>query len=139
MNEHEEKIVSAFVLKEKQDRYRFLLGSSDPRRRGECLNRLNHWGDLDERYVIWQHIGSQAVKSNSEIAAVLRAKGCPKNVYVMGGSDATDGTVMPLAEALDAVQEAGWGAILSCIPGQLAYFYDEEGTRRAILERTPSK
>ena len=53
MNEHEEKLVAAFIAKEKQGRYRFLLGSDDTKRRGECVSRLNHCRDLNEKYVTW--------------------------------------------------------------------------------------
>ncbi len=49
MNEHEEKVIAAFIVKEKQNRYRFLLNSSNPKRRIECVNRLNHCRDLRYR------------------------------------------------------------------------------------------
>ena len=32
----------------------------------------------------------------------------------------------------------GWGTIVSCLPGRLAYYYDEEGARRMLLERAPA-
>ena len=53
MNEHEEKLIAAFIAPEKQARYRFLLNGGDQRRRNECLNRLNHCRDLDERFAHW--------------------------------------------------------------------------------------
>jgi hypothetical protein len=44
---------------------------------------------------------------------------------------------MALLVAMEETTVAGWGTIISCIPGELAYYYDEEGERRAILERKP--
>jgi hypothetical protein len=40
LNEHEDKFISSFIVKEKQDRYRFLLSSPQPKRRGEALKRV---------------------------------------------------------------------------------------------------
>ncbi len=137
MNEHEEKLIDAFILKEKQDRYRFLLTSPDPTRRQECVNRLNHCRDLNEKYVTWLPRDPRAMARNREIAAVLRQKGSPEEVYVLACACSADGKIMPLIEAMDATTTAGWGTIISCIPGELAYYYDEEGERRAILERKP--
>ena len=58
-------------------------------------------------------------------------------VYVLACSCDADGKTMPLLKAMDETTEAGWGTIISCVPGELAYYYDEEGERRAILERKP--
>jgi hypothetical protein len=40
---------------------------------------------------------------------------------------------MPLADALRKIVGNGMGTFLSCVPGRLAYFEDEDG--RWILER----
>jgi hypothetical protein len=51
-----------------------------------------------------------------------------------------DGKTLPLAKAVNDVEimpKNGWGTIVSCIPGELAYYYDEEGERYAILQRKP--
>lgn len=126
MNEHETKTIRAFVLKEKQDRLLLLLG--DSKRRIEGLNRLNHSGDLDPRYTQW-------LPSNTDIAALLRKDGCPKEVYVISGAEQIDAKTLPLEDALQQVTWHGFGSILSCIPGKLAYYYDEEGGSRALLKK----
>jgi hypothetical protein len=136
MNVHEEKFVAAFISKEKQDRYRFLL-SGDPKRRDECLHRFNHCRDLNEKYVTWLPRDPRSTTRNAQIAKLLRDKGSPELVYVLARSYPADACVMPLLEAMDETTKAGWGTIISCIPGELAYYYDEEGERRAILERQP--
>ena len=42
---------------------------------------------------------------------------------------------MPLAEAVWQAEMAGWGTLLGCVPDRLAYYYDEVGLRRMLLER----
>ncbi len=137
MNEHEEKLIAAFISKEKQGRYRFLLSSTDPKRRSECLGRLNHCRNLNEKHVTWLPRDPRSTTRNSEIAAVLQQMGSPQEVYVLACQCSADEKMMPLLDAMDAITAAGWGAIISCIPGELAYYFDEEGERRAILEREP--
>ena len=44
-----------------------------------------------------------------------------------------DGHELALEEALSAVWGQGVGSVLSCVPGKLAYFENEEGQR--LLER----
>ena len=134
MNEHEEQLIAAFIVKEIRERYRFLLGADDMRQRGECCDRLNHCRDLDERFVTWLPRDPRSTTRKFEIAELLRGKGCPANVYVFGGPESVDGKTLLLLEAMDEIEAAGFGALVSCIPGKLAYYYDELGERRAILE-----
>lgn len=130
MNEHEEKTIAAFFLKAKQDRYRFLLGNPDPRKRNKGLDRLNHCADLNPVYATW-------LPSNADVARLLRQEGSPEEVYVISETESIDGKVLPLEEAICETESGGWGTIISCIPGQLAYYYGEEGETRAILKRKP--
>ncbi len=139
MNEHEEQFITAFIAKEKRNRYRFLLESNTPQRRKECLDRLNHCRDLNEQHVVWLPRDPRSLTRDDEIAELLRKKGCPQLVYVIGGTDSIDGQTLPLLEALNAAAESGWGTILSCVPGKLAYYHDERGERRAILERKSNR
>jgi hypothetical protein len=60
-------------------------------------------------------------------------KGAPDTCYVISEDDDLDGKEMPLAEALKTIIGRGIGTFLSCVPGRLAYFEDEEC--RWILER----
>ena len=135
MNEHEEQIVAAFIVKQMRERYRFLLGTDDVRRRGECCNRLNHCCDFDERFVTWLPRDPRSTMRKFEIAEQLRVKGGPADVYVFGSADSVDGKTLRLLDAMDQIEAMGFGALISCIPGKLAYYYDELGARRAILER----
>jgi len=126
MNEHEEKTIDAFIVKEKRRRYKSLLSNS--KKRTEALDNLNHLHDLDEKYVIW-------LKSNAPINLMLRQHESPEQVYVMSDNKGIDGRRMPLDEAIFEAAFSGWGTIISCIPGQLAYYYAEEGIKRGILKR----
>lgn len=56
--------------------------------------------------------------------------------YVVSDASDIDGQEMPLAEAIEAIELRGWGALISCIPGELGYYYDECGARRALLMRS---
>ena len=129
MNEHETKTINAFIVKEKRERYKLLLSNSKKRR--VALDHLNHSHDLDEKYVTW-------LSSNASVERMLRHEGSPEEVYVISDTKEIDGRLMPLSEALSETFSGGWGTIISCIPGQLAYYYDERGDREAILKRKPS-
>ena len=129
MNEHEEKTVTAFSVKEKRERYKSML--SNPKKRSSVLDRLNHLNDLNERYVTW-------LPSNAAVEQLLRQEGSPEKVYVVSDNKDIDGKLMPLDEAVSKAAVGGWGTIVSCIPGQLAYYYDEMGARRAVLKREPN-
>src|SRR5690349_2911345 len=125
MNEHEEKFISAFILKEYQERYRFLLNSFDSRRRNECTNRLNHCRDLNPKYTAWLSRNPRGTPArNEEIVELLLQKGSPKLVYVLSCNRSVDGQTIPILEALNKTDREGWGTIVSCIAGELAYYFD---------------
>jgi hypothetical protein len=112
MIEHEEQTIKAFMLKEKRDRYLSLLVNK--KRRKEILDRLNHCKDFDERFIQW-------LPSNADIVNMLLQAGSPLEVYVISDSK-IDGKVMALADAIHETSINGWGTIVSCIPGKLAYY-----------------
>lgn len=128
MNEHEEKTIVAFILRGKRHRYAYLL--DNPQKRNQALDRLNHCRDLDPRYVTW-------LRSNTDVVGLLRQEGCPSHVYLISCADELDGRTLSLEDALELVSCEGWGTIVSCVPGRLAYYYDEEGERRALLKKEP--
>ncbi len=126
MNEHEHKTVSSFILKVKRHRYRYIL--TTPKKRGLGLDRLNHCADLDSQYVEW-------LPSNADVVGMLKKKGSPNQVYIISAASELDGTTHSLSDAVELITKYGWGSILSCIPGELAYYYDECGERRALLKK----
>lgn len=131
MNEIEEAIIRAFITPPRRKRWLESLASA--KRRARMLDRLNHCRDLDERY-------ATLLPSNTDVVALLRSRGAPDACYVLSCTKEIDGQTLPLDEAVWAAEMGGWGTILSCIVGQLGYYYDEGGTqRRMLLERAAPK
>ena len=129
MHKHEEAIVRAFIIPEKRDRYLTLLGKK--KRRPKVLDALNHFRDLDQRYCISLH-------SSTDVVAALRDRGAPEKCYLISAIRELDGREMSLSEAIETIEIEGWGTLVSCVPGRLAYYYGEHGEERTILERKGS-
>jgi hypothetical protein len=53
-------------------------------------------------------------------------KGGPEICYAVSEDDELDGKEIDLTHALETVIGPGTGTLLSCIPGKLAYFEDED-------------
>jgi hypothetical protein len=126
-HKHERKLVLSFILPERQNRYLELL--EKPKRRRDIASSLSHFKHLDMRYVIKLAPSDQ---HTSNILRLLTMKGAPKMCSALSEDSDLDGKELPLADALSEVIGAGIGTFLSCIPGKLAYFEDEED--RWILE-----
>jgi hypothetical protein len=126
---HEEGFVMAFIEKNKQDRCISFLASAKHRRKFTV--ELAHFKGLDERFS--QPISPKIAHTVSEICQLLRSKGAGQTVWVISELASLDGHEMGLEEALSQVRGREIGTVLSCIPGKLAYFEDEEKQR--LLER----
>jgi len=129
MNEHEEKFITSFILKEKRNRWQTQL--DDSQKRATFLHRLNHLHDLNEKYVTW-------LKRNVDIESMLTRAGSPEQVYILSASTDMDEKFLSIDDAIDQTIRGGWGTIISCIPGRLAFYYDECGERHALLIRKPN-
>jgi hypothetical protein len=129
MHRHEEAIVRTFIIPEKRKRYLNLLGKK--KRRPKVLDALNHFRDLDLRYCI-------ALPSSEDVVAALRARGAPEKCYLISAIPELDGREMILSEAIEIIEFEGWGTLVGCIPGRLAYYYGEHGEQRTILEKRGS-
>jgi hypothetical protein len=126
--EHEQKLISSFILPQRQSRYLELL--EKPKRRKDITRSLGHFKHLDPRYIVPIAPREQHVP---EILHLLKTKGAPENCYALSEDDELDGKEVFLADALKEIVGRGIGTFLSCIPGKLAYFEDEDC--RWILER----
>lgn len=90
--------------------------------------------DFDERYM--RRIPKP--QTVSQIFDLLRQRGAPGRCYVISLDEERDGRILDLREALDAVVGVYFPALLSCIPGELAYYEGEQGWgERYILQRNP--
>jgi hypothetical protein len=130
--DHERALVKAFILPQRQERYLELL--SNPKRRGDATREFDHFKHLDPRWIV--EIAPRLQHTN-DIFEILRGKGAPESCYGISDWEELDQKVLPLIEALKELVGAGMGAFLSCLPGRLAYFEDEE--QRCILERATIK
>lgn len=128
-DEHERQLVRSFIIPERQNRYLELLAT--PRRRKDITSTLAHFKHVDMRFVV-RIPPSQTHLPN--ILKILKSKGAPETCYAISEDDDLDGREIPLTEALRFILGRGIGTFLSCIPGRLAYFEDEDDRR--ILERT---
>jgi len=131
----EEQIVKSFFEKQVQERVLYELFT--PLKRGHALNRLCHQYHkmLREKYMI------EIPPPNSDpsgIYELLKRNGAEKLCYSLSYNVEVDGKELPLKEALHQTVGFGFPSIISCIPGELAYFEAEQGfgpPPRFILKR----
>jgi hypothetical protein len=126
--EHERQLVLSFIIPARQSRYLELLGN--PKRRKDITRTFCHFKHVDMRYAAELPPRHRLAP---EILKLLKSKGAPDSCYALSESDDLDGKETPLADALSFIVGRGIGTFLSCIPGKLAYFEDEDN--RWILER----
>jgi hypothetical protein len=124
----ERQLIRAFFVPSKRERYIEMIAST--RGRQKFLRELSHFKSLDPRYCIGL---PNAVHTPIEIATFLHKKGAPPTCWVTSEDPDLDRREMSLVEALKEIVGYQMGTLLSCIPGELAYFEDEE--HRWILER----
>jgi hypothetical protein len=128
---NEEATVCAFIVPEKRKRY--LSSLSNCKRRPNFLNCLNHCRDIDPRY-------ATEIPTTADIAALLRNHGALDDCHVISDYREIDGREMSLIDAVNEADAIGWGTIISCIPGRLACYLDEAGSkRRLLLVRSPDR
>ena len=130
--DHEAEFVKAFIRSEKRARWAQFL--ANPKRRKEILGQLDH--NLPFIPALATAVpGGQDFPS--ELERLLRAKGAGPSCHVIVDGLKIDGRELPLAAALHEICLHGSGAVLSCIPGRLAYYRPEAPGPGLILERLP--
>ncbi|SDI03166.1 hypothetical protein SAMN04487975_11123 [Planococcus glaciei] len=133
--EMEELIVKSFFEKNVQERVLHELFT--PKKRDHALNRLCHEYQrmLKGKYMI------EIPPPNSDpddIYELLMKNGAEKMCYSLSHSEKVDGKELPLQEVLEHAVGFGFPSIISCIPGELAYFEAEQANGsppRFILKR----
>jgi hypothetical protein len=127
---HEEGFVRAFIEKSKQDRCLSFLSTQKNRRKFTV--ELSHFKWLDERFA--HPIPVNTAHTVKEMATLLRSKGAGPTVWIISEQSNIDAAQeLGLENALGEIWGRGIGSILSCIPGRLGYFEDEDEHR--LLER----
>jgi hypothetical protein len=125
---HESELINGFFVGNKRERY--LEMASNPKKRKKFLLELSHFKSLDPHYCFTL---PKAVHTPEQIAAFLHGRGAAQLCWITSENSDLDGKEMPLSEALKEVVGYQMGTFLSCIPGKLAYFEDEDN--RWLLER----
>ena len=103
---------------------------ASPKRRRDFLKELPHFKWLEPAYC---KAIPPANHKPKDIAKILLAKGSGQNCWAISEATELDGRQLLLEEALEEIVGRELGTFLSCVPGKLAYFEDEE--ERWILER----
>jgi hypothetical protein len=125
---NEQSLIAAFMKRSKRNRYREIL--SNPRLRRKFTHELAHFTDFDPKYRL--PIPSNKLFINN-IAIELKKRHSPNIIFAISEDPALDQKELPLVEALEQIVGRGMGAVLSCIPGRLAFVETED--ERFILER----
>jgi hypothetical protein len=111
---HEEATIKAFIIPVRQERYLEFLKSKH----------------LNPQFVV--HVpGNQ--QNPSSLQKLLAGKGAGSKCWIISENSELDGQEIDLLTALKETVGYQMGTLISCIPGRLAYFEDEDG--RYILER----
>jgi hypothetical protein len=125
---HEEALVKAFLLPVRRRRYLEFLKT--PKNRKKSIEQLAHFKHLDPK------VATRVAGSQSDPATLLKlllGKGAGTKCWVISENSDLDGKEIDLQMALKETVGHQMGTFISCIPGKLAYFEDEDG--RYVLER----
>ncbi len=128
---HEQKVVQAFTLKNRRERCTYFLGH--PEHRHKFTEELAHFKWLDERFA--HPIPPSTAHTAAEVVSLLRRKGAGQTVWIISDDVAIDAQEMPVDAAMSRIRGRQIGAILSCVPGKLAFFAAEEMKSKRLLLR----
>lgn len=124
----DEQLVHSFFLPERRNRY--LEFVKNPKYRRKFLAELAHFRGLDERRK-YQIPPSQQTAAG--ITDLLVRAGGSATCLVISDDKQIDGIRMSVTDALETILGRTSGTFLSCRPGLLAYFENEDG--RWILKK----
>lgn len=135
--EQERVLVQSFFVKRVQERVLHELFT--PKKRDMALQRLDHryLSMLKNDYLI------EIKPPNSwpdDTYDLLKQHGAPDTCYCLSENELISGKTLPLREALEHAIGFGFASIISCIPGELAYFEAEQslGPPPRYLLKKPS-
>ncbi len=131
ISEHE-SLICLLLAKTHRARYRQQLAKGAGKARDKFVDGLNHSLEVDDRFARKVPASTDTVEW---ILDELRRRGAPEACYVISTNPDLDSRAMPLAEALGEVHAMHMGTLISCIPGQLAYYEGEDPHERYVLHR----
>jgi hypothetical protein len=121
--EHEEKLISSFILKEKRGRWRTLLFSDD---REVLTSTFDHKQDFDPRF-------ATHMKQAQILEKLREVKGLTK-CFLLSANREWDDSWATLDE-LEIVLFEESGTYISCVPGELAVYHGEDVGENYLLTR----
>lgn len=125
---HEEALIKAFIPRHRQERFLEIIAK--PKKRAKLLAELYHFKALDPKF----RVDVPANQRNpSALSRLLKAMGAGPVCYVMSTNSTLDQRELALDTALAETVGSQEGTLISCVPGNLAYFEDED--ERYILQR----
>ena len=131
LNAHEELFISSFVLEDRQARIQTLLANRKGRQK--MRRKFAHYFYFKKMFI---HNIPAKQQTTDGIMKLLLDRGAPRECYVISEIPTLDGMLLPLIDAITRVVGSGMGTIVSCIPGQLAYYEGEDMGNRIILSRS---
>ena len=127
---HEEAVIKAFFLPTKRERYLGFIATG--KGRAKIIRELSHFKALDPQFMR-SIIPSQHDAGSVAKLIRIRSKGAGPSCWVISENSDLDGKEADLLLALKETIGYQMGTIISCFPGKLGYFEDEDG--RCLLER----
>lgn len=127
---HEIEFIRAFVIPQKKQR--FLEFVSSKKGRAKFTSELDHPTFIKSGFITKITPSQQTFQG---ISFILKNKHAPDICYVISSNEEIDSNELQITLALKKTIARGFGTILSLIPGKLAYFENEDGDMRFILEK----
>src|SRR5882762_2742080 len=118
---HEEALIKAFIPTHRQERFLEIIAK--PKKRAKLLTQLYHFDDLNPKFMVAIPPNQQ---NPSSLVKLLKAKGAGSVCYVMSTNSLLDGKEVELETALKETVGSQEGTLISCLPGRLGYFEDED-------------
>lgn len=125
---HEVAFVKAFIDPNRTERYLEFIAS--PKKRVKLIKELAHFKALNPACIV--RIPTSQ-RNASSIIELLKSKGAGSKCWMISENAKLDGREVDLETALKETVGYQMGTLISCVPGRLGYFEDEED--RYILER----
>ena len=128
LSEHERLLIKRFVARERIERWKYLL----PQEKGRAafLHRLADPRDLRAERMIEIPRSQQ---TPDEILRVLKARGAPREAFVISEWKKLDRKCLDLSQAVELAYGIGLGTVISSIPGALCYYEGETLRDRWLL------
>ena len=126
MNPHEKAFIERFIAPSRRER--FIAALANPKKRDVFNRELHH---PKTNFLVGKYVEQIAASEQyaEVLAPKLRRMGAPDECWVFGNQ--IDGRTMKLEEALAELIGYRTGTIVSCLPGELAFFENED--ERVIL------